>query len=156
MVTHDIAPAGDVATCAPPASDAGPFTLSNAITLAGAGLTAWWLRGGPAWAAVAGLVADGVDGRLARATGTTSAIGGTLDWATDVALNAVMLERLGAAAALPLVLPVQVAMHHEGVRPSIGSLRAVTTLALLWKQRRDGGRLRPNPSPARSRRRRAR
>lgn len=159
MVTPCIHPAGELAPCAehaPPTPDAGPFTLPNAITLAGAGLTAWWLRGGPAWAAVAGLVADEVDGRLARATGTTSAIGGTLDWAVDISLNAVMLERLGAAAALPLVLPVQVAMHHEGVRPSIGSLRAVTTLALLWKQRRDGGRLRPNPSPTRSRRRRTR
>ena len=51
-----------------PAPDAGALTLPNAITLAGAGLTAWWLRGGPAWAAVAGLLADEVDGRLARAT----------------------------------------------------------------------------------------
>ena len=129
-----------------PAPDAGALTLPNAITLAGAGLTAWWLRGGPAWAAVAGLLADEVDGRLARATGSTSRFGATLDWATDISLNAVMLDRLGAAVALPVVLPAQVAMHEVGVRPSIGSLRALTTLALLWQSRAAGGRVRPNPA----------
>ena len=41
-----------------PAPDAGALTLPNAITLAGAGLTAWWLRGGPAWAAVAAAAGD--------------------------------------------------------------------------------------------------
>jgi phosphatidylglycerophosphate synthase len=129
-----------------PAPDAGALTLPNVITLAGAGLTAWWLRGGPAWAAVAGLLADEVDGRLARATGSTSRFGATLDWATDISLNAVMLDRLGAAVALPVVLPAQVAMHEAGVRPSIGSLRALTTLALLWQSRAAGGRVRPNPT----------
>lgn len=145
---------------APPAPDAGAFTLPNAVTLAGAALTAWWLRGGPKWAAVAGLLADEIDGRLARATGTTSRIGATLDWATDVSLNAVVMDRLGLAAALPVVLPVQVAMHAEGIRPAIGSLRAVSTLALLWKQMRDERAVaegaRPNPSPARRRARRRR
>lgn len=123
--------------------DAGALTLPNAVTLTGAALTAWWLSGGPAWAALAGLVADEVDGRIARATGTTSEIGKTLDWATDVSLNAVVMDHLGLSAALPVVLPVQVALHHEGVRPAIGSLRAVSTLALLWQRREDGGRLRP-------------
>lgn len=128
-------------------ADAGPFTLPNAITVAGAGLTAWWLKGGPAWAAIAGLLADEVDGRLARATGTTSRFGGTLDWATDISLNAVMLDRLGAAAAIPVVLPLQVALRDSSVRPPIGSLRALTTLALLWQNRESGGVVRPNPSP---------
>jgi len=138
---------------APPPPDAGVFTLPNAITLTGAALTAWWLRGGPKWAAVAGLLADEIDGRIARAMGTTSRFGATLDWATDVSLNAVVMDRLGAAWALPVVLPVQVGMHAEGIRPAIGSLRAVSTLALLWKQLRDehDGTPRPNPSPARRR-----
>ena len=48
----------------------------------------------------------------------------------------------------------------EGIRPAIGSLRAVSTLALLWKQMRDERAVaegaRPNPSPARRRARRRR
>lgn len=135
-----------------PAPDAGVFTLPNAVTLAGAALTAWWLRGGPGWAAVAGLIADEVDGRLARATGTTSRFGATLDWATDVSLNAVIMDRLGLAVALPVVLPVQVAMHAEGVRPAIGSLRAISTIALLLRGR-DTARPNPTPRPRRRRRR---
>lgn len=122
-----------------PSVDAGAWTVPNGITLAGVALTAWWLQGGPAWAAVVGLLADEVDGRLARATKQTSQFGAMLDWTSDIALTAVVLDRLGAPMAIPVVVPIQVGLRESGYRPTYGSFRALATIALLYKQWKQQG-----------------
>ncbi len=118
------------------------LTLADVVTLGGYGLGVWWGVGGPAWAGVASIVADEVDGRLARATGTTTSHGSSLDWGADVALTPLALLRLGrevgyptaALLAAPPMLYAQAMLRSEGVRPSIGSARAVITLAALAAQ----------------------
>jgi hypothetical protein len=110
-----------------PARPDPPLTLADVVTLGGYGLGVWWSVGGPAWAGVASIVADEVDGRLARATGTTTSHGSALDWGADVALTPLALLRLGRevgypTAALLAAPPVLYAQPRlpDGVRPSIG------------------------------------
>lgn len=112
------------------------FNLPNALTLTGVAMTVGWLAGGSPWLAVAGLVIDEVDGRLARATGQETEIGSQLDWASDIALNAAISVRLGGAAlyTLPIVLASQVVLRNKDWRPSIGSARAVTTAWALYRE----------------------
>jgi phosphatidylglycerophosphate synthase len=116
----------------PEASDAR-LNLPNAVTLGGYAATIGWLGGGPGWLAVAGLVADEADGRIARATGQESRFGSLLDWAVDLSLTALVLWKLGWAWALVAVLPVQVYFRDSGWRPAIGSARAAFTIAALVK-----------------------
>lgn len=112
---------------APPS---GILTLPNAVTAAGYGLALWHLRGGPGWAAVASVVADEVDGRLARATGQTSVVGSELDWGTDVALAAAYARKLGVPdVGVAGLAVVQSAMRARGIKPSVGSARAALMLA---------------------------
>lgn len=135
------APAGG-----PSPATEGP-TLADAVTLTGYGLGLWWAQGGPSWAGVASLLADEVDGCLARAMGTASAHGSLLDWGGDVALTPFALGRLGretgheqaALLAAPPVLLGQTLLRARGYRPSVGSARAVVTLAAIvaheWNKR---------------------
>lgn len=114
-------------------------TLADVVTLTGFGLGLWWAQGGPSWAGVASLLADEVDGRLARAMGTASAHGSLLDWGGDVALTPFALARLGRETgherasfwAAPPVLLGQTMLRARGYRPSVGSARAVVTLAAI-------------------------
>jgi phosphatidylglycerophosphate synthase len=103
--------------------------------LAGLLLSLGWQAGGPAWMAIAGLLADEIDGRVARATNTQSEFGSFFDWVTDVGITQLVLARLGAARAIPLVLFGQVYLRGEGVRPDVGSARAVLTLYALATHR---------------------
>lgn len=115
------------------------FTLPDAVTLAGYGLGVYWSLGGPTWAGVVSVIADEVDGRLARATGATTTHGGELDWGADVALTPLALARLGrevghpalALAAAPPVLYVQAMLRDASWRPTVGSARAAITLAAI-------------------------
>ena len=126
-----------------------PFvTAADGVTLAGLGLGLWWSMGGPAWAGLGSLVADEVDGRLARALGVSSAHGELLDWGTDLLLTPAALARLAAeldvarpaaavATTAPLLLFLQAHLRARGVRPSVGSLRALLMLAAM-AARKDG------------------
>ena len=115
------------------------LTMADTVTLAGYGLGVWWSLGGPTWAGVASLVADEVDGRLARATNTTTDHGSSLDWGADVALTPLALSRLGrelgapslAPLAAPPVLFTQAMLRSADWRPSFGSARAMVTLAAI-------------------------
>src|SRR5258706_9841385 len=93
-----------LATLSPTPSTA-KLNWPNAITLAGYAATLAWLAGGPWWLAVAGIAADEVDGRVARATGETSEYGGLLDWAVDLTLTGLVLPRLGWTWMLLAVTP---------------------------------------------------
>jgi phosphatidylglycerophosphate synthase len=55
--------------------DGSPATLANGISLSGYALGIWWLAGGPSWAAVASILADELDGRVARAMNQASCMG---------------------------------------------------------------------------------
>lgn len=115
-------------------------TMPDTVTMVGYGLGLWWGLGGPHWAGVASVIADEVDGRLARATNTATAYGSSLDWGGDVALTPLALTRLaselgvskslGIIAAVP-VLYGQSRLRGDGWRPTIGSARAAVTLAAI-------------------------
>ncbi len=115
-------------------------TLPDLVTLTGYGLGLWWAAGGPTWAGLVSIAADEVDGRLARATNTTTAHGSALDWGADVALVPPVFARLGSAlgvgrtaglVASPVALYAQSRLRAEGERPSVGSVRAFAMLATM-------------------------
>lgn len=128
----------EVVTDKPPLPYALP-TTADLVTLASYGLGLWWALGGPNWAGIASIVGDEVDGRLARATETTSKRGSVLDWGSDVTLTPLSLVRLGRAsghplaaiAAAPAVLFIQADMRARGERPVIGSARAAIMLSAM-------------------------
>src|SRR3990172_3443100 len=109
---------------------AGIPLLPNAITLTGYVLGLWWSAGGPAWSAVASALLDEVDGAVARARNETSEFGSTFDWATDIILTALALQRVKAPFwALPVATVGQVYLRNAGYRPPLGSVRAAV---MLW------------------------
>lgn len=117
----------------PPTQRAGGLgdarlNLPNSLTLCSLGLGVWWAFGGPWWAAVASVVLDEADGRVARARGECTEFGGMYDWGTDMALTALSLGRLGVPWAIPVVTTAQVILRNRGYRPEIGSARAVLML----------------------------
>lgn len=108
-----------------------PLNWPNAITLSGYAAALAWLAGGsPAWV-LWSLAADELDGEVARATGEASSLGAELDWGVDICLAAVMSIRLGAWWAAPLLLFGQTMLHDDGIRPHVGSARALGMIAAL-------------------------
>lgn len=132
------APLATVGKAAVQAPSIAP-SLADLVTLASYGLGLWWAAGGPTWAALASIALDEVDGRIARATGTTSERGSALDWGADVVLVPLSLNRLGQAVGHPLpavalalpILYVQADMRGRGERPSVGSARAAIMLTAI-------------------------
>lgn len=110
-------------------------TLPNAITIAGYASSLAWMAGAPWPFALVGLLADEIDGRVARVTGQTSEYGSHLDWAVDLTLTGMAAARCGMVGlcTLPVTTAVQAAMREHGVRPSIGSARAAYTVAALLR-----------------------
>jgi hypothetical protein len=142
MMDRAVAPEQEQLEAAAPAEGAATQTsapepsvanLPNAITLAGYAASVGWLAGGPPWLAILGMVADEVDGRVARATGTASEFGSLLDWGVDLTLTGLAADRAGMLWLLPFVTPIQVQMRNEGSRPPIGSARALFTAAALLR-----------------------
>ncbi|KKN38330.1 hypothetical protein LCGC14_0754750 [marine sediment metagenome] len=112
-----------------PAEAKAIINIPNAITAAGYALGLWWLIGGPAWAALVSILADELDGRIARAMGTTSEFGSKFDWTTDVVLTAATLQKMRAPVwAILLTTIGQVALRDRGFRPTFGSARAALML----------------------------
>lgn len=111
--------------------------VADLITLTSFALGIWWCVGGPWYAAILSIIGDELDGRYARATGTTSERGALLDWGQDVTLTPLALMRLGinvgmgpiAIVAAPALLYAQSHLKATGYRPEIGSARAVIMLA---------------------------
>lgn len=130
-----------------PPSAGGPYSapsLADVVTLASYGLGLWWAAGGPAWAAVASIVGDELDGHLARTRGTESVRGSHLDWGADIALTSASLLRLGttignptaAIVMAPPVLLAQAALRSDGIAPRVGSARAAIMLAAIVAKHR--------------------
>ncbi len=117
-----------------------PVTFADVVTLTGYGLGLYWAAGGPWWAGLGSIVADEVDGRLARALGQTTRRGALLDWGADVTLTPAAFGRLGrelglgagvGLAVAPVALFAQASLAAEGVRPAVGSARAVGMVAAM-------------------------
>ena len=103
--------------------------LPNAITLASFGLGLWWVAGGPWWSAIASILGDEVDGRVARKMGTTSDFGADFDWGTDLVLTPLALRKLKAPWwAIGGTTVGQIWFRGALGRPSIGSVRAAVML----------------------------
>lgn len=107
--------------------------LPNVISLAGYACTIGWLAGGGWGLAIAGILADELDGRVARATETQSDRGGLLDWAIDVTLTGMVLMKMGWSWLLLAVTPIQVYLRDSEYRPPVGSARAAFTVIALLK-----------------------
>lgn len=110
--------------------------VPNAITIAGYMATLAWLAGAHPGFAVAGIVADEIDGRAARKLGQTSEFGSLLDWGVDLTLTGLTAQRAGLAWTLPVVTPAQVYLRERGQRPAVGSARAAFTAIALLKETR--------------------
>ncbi len=107
--------------------------LPNAISLAGYAAALLYLKGGnPAWC-IASILADEMDGRVARATGQTSEFGGALDWGIDVTLTGLFLDRVDLLAALPPITAAQAYFRSKETRPPVLSARAIIMLYTLYK-----------------------
>ena len=116
------------------ACDGKPATVANGISMLGYALGLWWVVGGPTWACIASILADEVDGRVARAMGEASCVGGYLDWAIDLSFTGLVAARLGILWALPAVTAAQVYARATGLREvPIGSPRALMMVAALLK-----------------------
>jgi hypothetical protein len=116
---------------------------ADLITLSSFSLGLWWCVGGPMWAGLLSILFDELDGRYARATGTTSERGAQLDFAADMTLTPLALMRLsqtmgfGPAYGLiasPMVLYSQATLKAEGYHPRFGSARAVVMLTAMGIQ----------------------
>jgi len=110
-------------------------TLPNAVSIAGYLAALAYLKGYSPWFGVASILADEVDGRLARATGQTSTLGSDLDWGIDVTLTGLFADRLGILWTLPAVTGAQAYLRSIGERPTVLSVRAVMMVVMLWRSR---------------------
>jgi hypothetical protein len=141
-----------------------PVTTADLITLSGYAAGLWWSVGGPTWAALASILADEVDGPVAKAMGDAGQQAEDIDWGADVALVPLALLRLGreigqqtaAVACAPIVLAVQARLRAGGWTPPVGSARAAIMLATIaieeYQKRHPSARpkaLRANPATAR-------
>lgn len=106
----------------------GALSLPNAITLSGQGAMLYWLAGHSPWFMAWGLLADELDGKVARATGQVSETGSALDWGVSVSLSSLMLWQLGAPWAIPIVLLVQASLRGQDWSPPVGSWAALLAL----------------------------
>jgi phosphatidylglycerophosphate synthase len=114
------------------------LTLSNGITLAGYIFSLAWIAGGPAWMALAGLVADEIDGTIARRTGTVSEFGSVMDFTTDMIMTALVAKRLGIFPVLPFITAGQVyrRIHQVDALPPFFGARSLLTMATVFKERK--------------------
>lgn len=111
-----------------------PFTLPSAVTLAGYAMSLAWIAGAPWWVGVLGVLADEIDGRLARKTGAVTRYGGELDYAVDLTLTGLTAVKLFGPMGLfllPVVTSTQAKLRSEGERPVYGSARAVMTIVKM-------------------------
>lgn len=99
-------------------------TWPNLVTLAGYAAGLIWLAGGsPIWALLS-IIADELDGPIARNLGQTSEYGADLDFGVDLCLAALMGARLGNYWILPASLAGQIFFRHQDFSPPVGSVRA--------------------------------
>lgn len=108
-------------------------TVANVISLSGLVAGLLYLKGGsPAWA-VASIVADEVDGRVARAMGQTSEVGSALDWGVDMTLMGAFATKLDILPVLPPAVAWSAYLRGQGISPPLLSSRALMMIYALGK-----------------------
>jgi hypothetical protein len=121
----------DTAIVPPPTGHRPVLTGPTLLTLLGYACSLAWLAGAPMVYGIIGVLADELDGRLARASGTDTRYGGELDYAVDVTLtglSAVKLLGTPGLFVLPVITAVQAGLRTKGERPEFGSMRAALML----------------------------
>ena len=118
-------------------SDRPYKNLPNAITFLGYCSQLIWVVGGHAYwpAALVGLIADEVDGLVARLTGDSSEFGSMFDWGTDLTMTGIVALRAGMVWTLPFTTLAQVVMRVNDTKPACGSMRAVYTIIAIGRGR---------------------
>lgn len=107
------------------------LNLPNTVTVLGLGAGALWLAGyGWGWG-IASVIADEIDGPIARATGQTSEFGANLDWAGDMAMLGGVAVKLNAPWLIPVLLPLMVQQHTDDPYEGQLSARAVLMLGAI-------------------------
>ena len=103
-------------------------TLPNLVSVGGLASTVAWMYGASPAFAIAGLLADEVDGKLARARSETSNLGSNLDWGIDMTLTGAMALSLGIPWLLIFITPIQCYLRSNNISPAFGSFRAGLTV----------------------------
>lgn len=109
------------------------INVPNAVSIAGYASTIAWLMGAHPAFAIAGIVADEIDGPIARKTGQTTDYGSLLDWGIDLTLTGAVAMKVGLAPLLLAITPVQIWMRQNDIAPTFGSARAALTVYGLLK-----------------------
>lgn len=112
-----------------------PGTIANAVSMTGYAAALGWLIGGPTALAWYSILADELDGKIARFMGEPTDYGSELDYAVDVTLTGALALRMGAPWLLLAVTPAQAYFRYKGDRPVFGSFRAaLMSVALFLKK----------------------
>ncbi len=109
------------------------INVPNAVSLAGYASTIAWLMGAHPAFAIAGIVADEIDGPIARSRGETTDYGSLLDWGIDLTLTGAVAVKVGLTPLLLAITPLQIWMRQNGHAPTFGSARAALTVYGLVK-----------------------
>lgn len=112
--------------------------LPNALTAVGYGAAIVWAIGGPTlWPfALASILADHYDGKLARALGESSEFGASFDRTVDVTLTGLAAYKLGPVGmmALPAITVIQASTENDSFADSLTSWRSVLMGIVVAKQ----------------------
>lgn len=107
------------------ASKPSVFNCPNFISLVGLATSIGWLVTGNKAMGVASILADELDGPVARATCQTSSYGSQLDYAIDVAMTGAVFYKIKHPWLLLGIVPTQAFLRDQGYAPSFGSFRAL-------------------------------
>lgn len=101
--------------------------VANTVTWLGFAAGMGWAVGGPAWMAAVSIIADEVDGYVARALGEKSKLGYELDYTADMVLMGAASLRLGGLwpLAAAVYMPFAAKDHAEHGAVYFGSMRAI-------------------------------
>lgn len=107
------------------------LNIPNTVTVLGLGAGALWLAGFCWGWGIASIIADEIDGPIARATGQTSEYGANLDFYGDMAMLGAVVMKLNAPWLIPVLVPYLAAQKTDEPYDGQLSARAVLMLAAI-------------------------
>jgi phosphatidylglycerophosphate synthase len=106
------------------------FVLPSVFTFTGHTLAIGWIVGFLPWSAgLLALVFDCLDGHVARKTRTTSEFGALYDWAVDITVAVLLLQRIGAVWLALAVIPLMAAFQSR--RAHFSGRACLTFIAII-------------------------